>query len=91
MGILKTGDTIPVQLFLDDKPFRSYLYATYEGFTEEKDTFAYATRIPSDFTGKVKVSHQGLWYIMAKDDIPYPDTTKADKFSFSCNITFMVK
>jgi uncharacterized GH25 family protein len=92
LGNIKVGDTIPVKLFLDNKPYRTILYATYDGFSEEKDTYAYATRIPSgDFTGKIKVTKPGLWIIVAKDDIPYSDLSKADKYSFGCNITFMVK
>lgn len=91
LGNLHVGDTVPVQLFLDEKPFRSWLYATYDGFSEERDTYAYATRMPSDMTGKVKIIHPGLWILLAKDDQPYPDTTKADKFTFGCNVTFMVR
>ena len=92
LGNVKVGDIIPVKLFLDNKPYRTILYATYDGFSEEKDTYAYATRIPSeDLTGKIKITKPGLWIIVAKDDIPFSDPSKADKYSFGCNITFMVK
>lgn len=92
LGNIHAGDTIPVKLFLDEKPYRTIVYATYDTFSEEKDTYAFATRIPSgDFTGKIKITQPGLWIIVAKDDIPYDDPEKADNYSFGCNITFMVK
>ena len=92
LGNVKVGDTIPVKLFLDGEPYRTYIYATYDTFSQEKDTYAYATRIPSaDLTGKITITHPGLWIIVAKDDIPYTDPAKADNYSFGCNITFMAK
>ncbi len=91
-GNLRIGDTIPVRLFLDEKPYRSWLYATYDGFSMERDTFAYATRIPSDdLTGKIMMSSRGSWIVIAKDSIPYPDASKADRFSFACTVTFAVR
>jgi len=92
LGNLHVGDTVPVKLFLDGKPFRSWIYATYEGFSSERDTYAYATRVPSaDMTGKIKILKPGIWIITASDEIPYPDQTKAEVFSFACNVTFAVK
>ncbi len=94
LGNICIGDTIPIKLFLDGDPYRTYIYATYDTFSEERDTFAYATRIPSqsgNFTGKITVNTPGIWIIVAKDKIPYNDPEKADEYSFGCNITFMVK
>jgi len=91
-GNVHVGDTVPIKLFLDGEPYRTYIYATYDTFSTEKDTYAYATRVPSgDFTGKITVTKPGLWIIVAKDDIPYIDQKKADNYSFGTNITFMVK
>jgi len=91
-GSVKVGDTVTVQYLLDDEPFRTWVHATYAGFSREKDTFAYAARIQSDtMTAKIRILHGGIWIIMAKDAVPYENPEKADDFSFGSTLTFEVK
>jgi len=91
-GSVKKGDNLPVKLFLDGKPYRTWVYATYAGFSPERDTFAYATRVNrEDMVAKINILEKGTWLIKTGDEIPYPDTEEADVFSFTSTLTFEVK
>ena len=90
-GQLKEQDYLPVRLLLDGKPHKSYVYATYEGFSEDKDTFAYTTRIDKEGNAKIRLLKNKTWLIKANDELPYSDPEKADVFSFTSTITFGVK
>jgi uncharacterized GH25 family protein len=88
---LKPGDKLGLMVILDGSPYRSWVYAVYEGFTDEKDTFAYATRSNKDGVAKIKILNPGIWLIKADEKLPYPDKSKADYYSFTSTLTFEVK
>lgn len=91
-GQLKKGDYLPVKLILDGEPYRTWVYATYAGFSPERDTFAYTIRVnKEDMVAKIKILEKGVWLIKASDNIPYPDPEEADDFSFTSTLTFEVK
>jgi len=91
-GQLKKGDYLPVKLILDGEPYRTWVNATYAGFSPERDTFAYTTRVnKEDMVAKIKILEKGIWLIKTGDEIPYPDTEEADVFSFTSTLTFEVK
>lgn len=88
---LKEGDYLPVKIILDSKPYSSSMYATYEGFSDEKDTFAYAAETDKDGIAKIELLKKGTWLIKANDELPYTNTEEADVFSFTSTLTFSVK
>lgn len=88
---LKEGEYMSVQVLLKGKPFKGMIYATYVGFSTEKDTFAYATSTDSKGMGKIKMLTSGVWLIKAKHEEPYHDLSESDKESYVATLTFEVK
>jgi len=88
---LRPGDYLPVQVLLKGKPFKGKIYATYVGFSTEKDTFAYSTSTNKKGKGKIKILHSGVWMIKADHEEPYTDQTECDVESFVSTLTFEVK
>ena len=60
---LKKGKFLPVKVVFKGKPFRTWVYATYAGFSELKDTFAWTTRTDKDGVAKIKILKRGIWLI----------------------------
>ena len=90
-GKLKEGDYLRVKVTLDDKPYSTLVYATYAGFSTEKDTFAYTTRTSKEGIAKIKMLKSGIWLIKTSDEIPYSNAEEADVFSFTSVLTFEIK
>ena len=88
---LRAGDYLPVQVLLKGEPFKGKIYATYVGFSTEKDTFAYTTSTDKKGKGKIKILHSGVWMIKADHEEPYPDLSDCDVESFVATLTFEVK
>ena len=88
---LRAGDYLPVQVLLKGEPFKGKIYATYVGFSTEKDTFAYTTSTNKKGKGKIKILHSGVWMIKADHEEPYPDQSECDVESFVATLTFEVK
>lgn len=88
---LKTGDYLPVEVLLKGKPFKGMIYATYVGFSTEKNTFAYTTSTDKMGKGRIKILHSGVWMIKADHKEPYPDQSECDVESFVATLTFEVK
>ncbi|RLB13263.1 MAG: hypothetical protein DRG63_10530 [Deltaproteobacteria bacterium] len=88
---LRAGDYLPVQVLLKSKPFKGMIYATYVGFSTEKNTFAYTTTTNKEGKGKIKILHSGVWMIKASHELPYPDQSECDVESFVATLTFEVK
>lgn len=88
---LRVNDILPVKVMLDGKPHRTWVYATYSGFSSKKDTFAYATRTSKEGVAEIKLLKEGIWLVKASDKLPYPNLDEADEFSFTYTITFEVK
>ena len=90
-GDLRAGDYLPVQVLLKGKPFKGKIYATYVGFSTEKDTFAYTTSTNKKGKVKIEILHSGVWMIKADHEEPYPDQNECDVESFVATLTFEVK
>ncbi|HIE27622.1 TPA: DUF4198 domain-containing protein [Candidatus Poribacteria bacterium] len=88
---LKVDDYLPVKILLDGKPYRTWVYATYAGFSAEGDTFAYTTRADKEGIAKVRILKSGVWLIKVSDEIPYPNPKEADNYSFKSTLTFEIK
>lgn len=88
---LQSGDYMPVQVLCNGKPFSGYIYATYAGFSTEKETFAYATKTDKKGKGKIKILQSGVWLIKASHEVPYSNQDECDVESFIASLTFEVK
>lgn len=87
---LKTGDTLPVKVIKEGQPARTYVYGTYDTFSDEKDTFGYTTRTDKQGIAKIKLIHDGTWVLIAKIEEPFPDSTVCDIQRWAATLTFYV-
>ena len=86
---LKEGEVFQVKvLFHKKKPYRGWVYATYEGFSEFKDTFAWATRTDRKGMVNIKILKKANWLIKTEAEKPYSNTSKADFANYKCTVTF---
>ncbi|MDY7033091.1 MAG: DUF4198 domain-containing protein [Thermodesulfobacteriota bacterium] len=88
---LKAGDYMPLQVLLRGKPFKGKIYATYIGFSTEKNTFAYTTDTDKKGNGRIKILSSGVWMIKTEHEEAYPDQSECDVESFVSTLTFEVK
>ncbi len=88
---LKPGDVMPVKLMFKGKPLAStYIHATYKGFSEEKDTYAYTTKTNADGEAKIKMLKKGQWLIATSYNEDYQDRSECDTIKFSATLTFEI-
>ncbi len=59
----KPGDEIVVRVLYKGQPLATNVYATYDGFSGEENTYAYFTEGKADGTAKIKVTQAGLWMV----------------------------
>ena len=90
-SLLKTGGVLPVKVLLEGKPFRTFVYGTYVGFSENPDTFAYTTRADKDGLAEIKIVQDGVWVLIAKAEENYPDASECDKQRWAASLTFKVQ
>jgi len=88
---LSEGDYFPVKILYNKKPLSTVIFATYAGFSTEKNTFAYATKTDKEGIGKIKILKSGIWLIKVGYKAPYPNPKECDQYSFSATLTFEVK
>ncbi|CAK8724229.1 DUF4198 domain-containing protein [Candidatus Electrothrix laxa] len=88
---LRAGDDLPVQVLLKGKPYSGRIFATYMGFSTEKDVFAYTAKTDRQGIGKIHLLQSGIWLIKAEYEEPYPDQNVCDVESFSATLTLEVK
>ncbi|CCK79112.1 DUF4198 domain-containing protein [Desulfobacula toluolica] len=87
---LNTGDYMPIRVLCNGKPFNGYVFATYAGFSTEKETFAYAAKTDKKGNGKIRILKPGVWMIKASQEQHYPDEKVCDIESFIATLTFEV-
>ena len=88
---LKAGEVLPVKVLVEGKPARTIVFGTYAGFTESPNTFAYTTRTDKNGIAAVKMIHDGVWVLIAKQEEAYPDTAECDKRSWAASLTFEIR
>lgn len=88
---LATGDYLPIQLLLHGKPYKGKIYATYMGFSTEKDVFAYTSNTGRDGKGEIRILQPGIWLIKAEHSQPYPNQDECDEEKFIATLTLEVK
>ncbi|MBC7800537.1 MAG: DUF4198 domain-containing protein [Gemmatimonadaceae bacterium] len=60
---LKPGQDLNVRILFDGKPLSTRVYASYDGFTDNKNTYAYLTETADDGTARVRATVPGLWMV----------------------------
>jgi len=88
-SILKKGDIFQVKVLFKDKPCRTWVYATYAGFSKFKDTYAWTTRTDIKGVANIGILKKGVpWLIRSDLEKDYPNHHKADMANYKCTITF---
>ncbi len=88
---LSAGDYLPIQLLLHGKPYKGKIFATYMGFSTEKDVFAYTSKTDRQGRGKIRILQPGIWLIKAEHIEPYPNQDECDVEKFIATLTLEVK
>lgn len=88
---LRAGDYLPILVLLHGKPFTGRIFATYMGFSPEKDVFAYTTKTARNGKGMIRILQPGIWLLKAEHEDHYPDQKKCDVESYIATLTFEVK
>lgn len=60
---VKPGQDLKVQILFDGKPLSTRVYATYDGFTDTPNSYAYFTETAEDGTAKIRITQPGLWMV----------------------------
>lgn len=66
----KAGEEVTVKVLYKGQPLATNVYATYDGFSNEENTYAYFTEGKSDGTAKVKITTPGLWMVRVQHAAP---------------------
>ena len=91
-GNLAEKDYLLVKVTLKGEPLSSnHVFATYSGFSTEKNTFAYATKTNKDGIAKIKILKSGVWLIATYYKGVYPDPEECDLYKLTSTLTFEVK
>lgn len=85
---LGKGGFLSVNVTLDGKPWQGIVYATYSGFSDDEETFAYTTKTDKNGMAKIKILEKGLWLIKADHSYPYEKKEEADEYSLKATLTF---
>jgi len=88
---LSAGDYLPIQLLLHGKPYKGKIFATYMGFSTEKDVFAYTSKTDRQGRGKIRILQPGIWLIKPEHIEPYPNQDECDVEKFIATLTLEVK
>lgn len=89
---LKEGDLFPLKVIYDGKPLpNADINATYKGFSDQSNTFAFTTLTDKNGEARVKLSKNGTWLVTATHKVPYPDPEVCDENSYKYSVSFKVK
>lgn len=94
-GALRTNDTLTLKVLHNGKPLDEsvMVYATYMGFSNKTDVFAYTAWASSYTKGvaEIRLLEPGTWMIFVHHKLPHPNPELADKYSYQATLTFEVK
>ncbi|THB68803.1 MAG: DUF4198 domain-containing protein [Desulfovibrio sp.] len=84
------GDDIQVQVLFDGQPLAvDEVLATYDGFTDAENTYAYMTEPDGDGIARIKVHSPGLWMVRVQH-ILEEETADYDKHVMRAALIFQV-
>jgi len=87
---VRAGEAMPVKVLYKQKPWSGMIFATYAGFSTEKETFAYATKTDKNGQGKIRMLQPGVWLLKVSQEETYPDPLECDIESYVASLTFEV-
>ena len=87
---VRPGDELTVRVLFKGQPLTTNVYATYDGFSKEENTYAYYTEGHKDGTAKVKITHPGLWIVRVQHTAP-EQTEDYDRYVTRAVLLFEVK
>lgn len=64
-----TGKDLTFKIFFDGKPLSTNVYATFDGFSDNANTYAYFTETDEEGTANVKITHPGIWMVRVQHEI----------------------
>lgn len=89
---LKAGQDLPVRVLFEGRPLpKAPLFATFAGFSGQKNTFAFATKTDKEGKALVRLWHPGQWLVVAKHETPFSDKAECDKYMHAASLTFQLK
>ena len=89
---LTKGKMFPVRVLYEGKRlFNVDVRATYAGFSDQPNTFAFSTMTDNEGVARIKILKKGKWLVNVMHEIPYPDTEECDKYRYNYCVTFEVK
>lgn len=89
---LKTGDTLPVKVWFRGKPLPgAEIEATYAGFSQQPNQFAFHGRTDAQGVAKVKLLGPGVQLIAVTHKEPYPDKNTCDQQLYRYTLTFHLR
>jgi uncharacterized GH25 family protein len=92
---LRTNDMLPLKVLHNGKTLDEsvMVYATYMGFSNEPDVFAYTAWASSHKEGvaQIRLLQPGIWMVFVHHKLAYPDSQLADQYGFQATLTFEVK
>ena len=62
-ALLRPGQDMTVRILFEGQPLSTRVYATYDGFTDTPNTYAYVTETKDDGTARVRATKPGLWMV----------------------------
>ena len=71
-ALAETGDDMEFKILYDGKPLSTEVFATFDGFTTNPNTYAYFTECNDKGIAKVKITHPGAWMIRVQKKIEQP-------------------
>jgi uncharacterized GH25 family protein len=87
---VRPGDELTVRVLFKGQPLTTNVYATYDGFLKEQNTYAYYTEGHKDGTAKVKITQPGIWMVRVQHTTP-ERTEDYDRFVARAVLLFEVK
>lgn len=74
----RPGEEMKLQVLYDGKPLATEVYATYDGFSSNPNTYAYYSNSRDDGQVAVKLTQPGVWMVRVQHEItePTPDYDK---------------
>jgi uncharacterized GH25 family protein len=63
------GKYLNFRILLDGKPLSTEVWATFDGFTDTPNTYAYYTKTNVDGIAKIKITHPGTWMVRVEKKV----------------------
>lgn len=87
---IKVGDEVPIQVLYNGNPRPTNVWATYDGFSNRHQTFAYYTEMDNADTAFVKITQPGTWIVRA-EIVDETKTAEIDRYTGRAVLLFEVK